>query len=96
MLWLFVGPARVCLLDFFCSGVWLDLLSPCPCFISLLCLGLYVLGGGALVGWGSFMRTGCLCVFVHIWVGGEVGAVRPVKALQWNILLAVPGRCFFC
>ena len=45
VLWLFVGPARVCLLDFFCSGVWLDLLlSPCPCFISLLCLGLYVLG----------------------------------------------------
>ena len=53
-------------------------------------------GGGALVGWGSFMRTGCLCVLVHIWVGGEVGAVRPVKALQWNILLAVPRRCFFC
>ena len=97
MLWLFVGPAGVCLLDFFCSGVRFDLLlSPCPCLVSLLCLGLYVLGDDALVGWGSFMRARCLCVLVHIWVGGEVGAVGPVWALQWGILLTVPGRYFFC
>ena len=46
MLWLFVGPAGVCLLGFFCSGVRFGLLlGPCPCFVSLLGLGLCVLGG---------------------------------------------------
>ena len=83
MLWLFVGPAGVCLLGFFCSGVRFGLLlSPCPCFVSLLCLGLCVLGDGALVGWGSFVQAKCLCVLVRIWVGGGVGAVGPVWALQ--------------
>ena len=79
MLWLFVGPAGVCLLGFFCSVVRFGLLlGPCPCFVSLLCLGLCVLGDGALVGWGSFVRARYLCVLVHVWVGGGVGAVRPV------------------
>ena len=77
MLWLFVGPTGVCLLDFFCSGVqFCLLLGPCLCFVSLLCLGLYVLGDDALIGWGSFMQAGCLCVLISIWVG--VGAVGPV------------------
>ena len=50
VLWLFVGPAGVCLLGFFCSSVRFGLmLSPCPCFVSLLCLGLYVLGDDALM-----------------------------------------------
>ena len=45
MLWLFVGPTGVYLLDFFCSGIQFNLLlSPYPCFISLLYLDLYVLG----------------------------------------------------
>ena len=45
MLWLFVGPTGVYLLDFFCSGFQFDLLlSPYICFISLLYLDLYVLG----------------------------------------------------
>ena len=49
MLWLFFGPAGVCLLDFFCSGVRFGLLlGPCPCFVSLLCLGLCVLGDDGL------------------------------------------------
>ena len=79
MLWLFVGPTGVYLLDFFCSGIQFNLLlSPYPCFISLLYLDLYVLGDVALMGWGSFMRAGCLCVLIHIWVGGGVGAVKPV------------------
>ena len=79
MLWLVVVPTGVYLLDLFCSGVQFNLLlSPCPCFISLLYLDLYVLGDDALISWGSFMRTRCLCVFVHIWVGGGVGAVEPV------------------
>ena len=49
MLWLFVGPTGVHLLDFFCSGIQFNLLlSPYPCFISLLYLDLYVLGDDAL------------------------------------------------
>ena len=50
MLWLFVGPTGVYLLDFFCSGIQFNLLlSPYPCFISLLYLDLYVLGDVALI-----------------------------------------------
>ena len=44
MLWLFVGPTRVFLLDCFCSSNQFNvLLSPYLCFISLLYLDLYVL-----------------------------------------------------
>ena len=97
MLWLFVGPTGVCLLDFFCSGIRFGLLlSPYPCFISLLYLDLYVLGDDALMGWGSFVRAKYLCVLIRVWVGGGVGAVGPVWALQWGVLLTVPGRYFFC
>ena len=50
MLWLFVGPTGVYLLDFFCSSIQFNLLlSPYPCFISLLYLDLYVLGDDALI-----------------------------------------------
>ena len=67
MLWLFVAPTGVYLLDFFCSGVQFNLLlSPYPCFISLLYLDLYVLGDDALVGWGSFVWARCLCVLIHV------------------------------
>ena len=45
-----VGPTRVYLLDFFCSGIqFYLLLSPYLCFISLLYLDLYVLGDDALI-----------------------------------------------
>ena len=38
------------LLDFFCSGIQFNLLlSPYPCFISLLYLDIYVLGDDALI-----------------------------------------------
>ena len=64
---------------FFCSGVqFCLLLGLCLCFISLLCLDLCVLGDDELLSWGSFMPTKCLCVLIHIWVKGEVGAVGPV------------------
>ena len=67
MLWLFVGPTGVYLLDFFCSVIQFNLLlSPYPCFISLLYLDLYVLGDDALISQGSFMRTKYLCVLIHI------------------------------
>ena len=50
MLWLFAGPAGVCLLGFLCSGTqFYLLLSPYLCFISLLYLDLYVLGDDALI-----------------------------------------------
>ena len=50
LIWLFVGPTGVYLLDFFCSGIQFNLLlSPYPCFISLLYLDLYVLGDDALI-----------------------------------------------
>ena len=42
MLWLFVGPTRVYLLDFFCSGIQFYLLSLYLCFISSLYLDLCV------------------------------------------------------
>ena len=50
MLWLFVRPTGVYLLDFFCSGIHFYLLSsPYLCFIFLLYLDLYVLGDDALI-----------------------------------------------
>ena len=50
MLWLFVGPILVYLLDFFCSGIQVYLLlSPYLCFISFLFLNLYDLGDDALI-----------------------------------------------
>ena len=78
MPWLFVEPTGVCLLDFFCSGIqFYLLLSPCLCFVSLLCLGLCILEDDALVGWGSFVRGKYLGVLIHIKIKGGVGA--PVK-----------------
>ena len=50
MLWLFVGPTKVYLLDFVCCGIqFCLLLSPYLCFISFLYLNLYVLGDDALI-----------------------------------------------
>ena len=51
MLWLFVRPTGVYLLDFFCSGdQFYLLLSPYLCFISFfIYLDLYVLGDDAWI-----------------------------------------------
>ena len=50
MLWLFVEPSGVYLLDFFCSGIqFYLLLSPYLCFIYVLYLDLYVLGDDAVI-----------------------------------------------
>ena len=66
MLWLFVGPTRFYLLDFFCYGIqFYLLLSPYLCFISLLYLDLYVLGDDAMISKGSFMQTKYLSVLIH-------------------------------
>ena len=67
MLWLFVGPNGVYLLDFVCSAIQLYLLlSPYICFISFLYLDLYVLGYDALINYGSFMQAKYLCVLIEI------------------------------
>ena len=67
MLWLFVGPTGVYLLDFFYSGIqFYLLLSPYLCLISLLYLDLYALGDDALYSKGSFMQAIYLCVLIHI------------------------------
>ena len=67
MLWLFVRPTRVYLLDFFGAGIqFYLLLSPYLYFISLLYLDLYVLGDDALISQGSFMQTKYLCVLINI------------------------------
>ena len=50
MLWLFVGPTGVYLLDFSCSGIqFYLLLSTYLCFISFIYLDLYLLGDDALI-----------------------------------------------
>ena len=50
MLWLFVGPTGVYMLDFFCSGIQFSLLfSDYLCFSSFLYIDLYVLGDDALI-----------------------------------------------
>ena len=67
MLWLFVGPTELYLLDCFCSGIqFYLLLSPYLYFISLLYLDLYVLGDDALISSGYFMQTKYLCVLIQI------------------------------
>ena len=50
MLWLFVVPTGVYLLEFFCSGIqFYLLLSPYLCLISYSYFGLNVLGDDALI-----------------------------------------------
>ena len=50
MLWLFVGPIGVYLLDFFYFGIqFYVLLSPYLCFFSFLYLDLYALGHDAWI-----------------------------------------------
>ena len=55
MLWLFVEPTGVYLLNLLRYSVYL-LLSPYLCFISFLYLDLYVLGDGALISQEYFMQ----------------------------------------
>ena len=53
-------------------------------------------GDDALLSYGSFMHTGHICVLIHSWTYGEVGAVKPVKPSSKIFLLTVPRRYFFC
>ena len=70
-----VGPAGVCLLNFFCSCVrFYLLLGPCLCFISFLYLNLYVLGLVRWWVWGLLCGRG-ICVSWSA-SGLGVGSVR--------------------
>ena len=68
MLWLFVRPTGVYLLDFFCAGVqFYLLLSPYLCFISFLYLDLYVLGDDAFDKLGVFHANHTsMCLDPHL------------------------------
>ena len=66
-----VRPTRI----YFGSGFQLYvLLSPYLCFITFLCLDIYVLENDAWIRLGFFMQTKHLCVLIHILTKGEVGA----------------------
>ena len=67
MLWLFVRPAGVYMLDFFCSGIqFYLLLSPYLCFISLY-LDLYFLRDDALISTGVFRANQIsMCLDPHL------------------------------
>ena len=68
MLWLFVGPTGVYLLDFFCSGIqFYLLLSSYLCFISLLYLDSYVLGDKYIDKFGVFHANQIpMCLDPHL------------------------------
>ena len=67
MLWLFVRPTGVYLLDLFFSGIQINvLMSPYFCFISFLYLDLYDLGDDIWIIYGSFMQTKHLYVLILI------------------------------
>ena len=68
MLWLFVEPSGVYLLDFFCSGIqFYLLLSPYLCFISLLYFDLYILGDDAVISLGVFHANQIsMCLDPHL------------------------------
>ena len=68
MLWLFVWPTKVYLLDFCCSGIQIYLLlSPYLYFISLLYLDLYVLRDDALISLGVFHANQLsMCLDPHL------------------------------
>ena len=66
MLWLFVGPTGVYLLDFLLWYSVLFTVESISLLYLLLYLDVYVLGDAALISYGSFMQTKNLCVLIHI------------------------------
>ena len=78
MLWLFVGPTGVYLLDFFCSGIqFYLLLSPYLCFISLLYARLFICAlwspaGKGLTSWLSFVVSNMSLSLSHWYPGSGV------------------------
>ena len=73
---LFVGPSGVYLLDFFCSGIQFHLLlSPYLCFISFFISWFICSRRWRIDKLGVFHANLHLCVLIHIWTKGEVGAL---------------------
>ena len=79
MLWLFVGPAWVYLLDFLCSGIqFYLLLSPYLCFISLLYLDLLCFRRWCIDKLGVFHANQIsMCLYPHLNKG------RGWRAVKW-------------
>ena len=66
MLWLFVRPTGVDLLDFFYSGIQFYLhLSPYLCFISLLYLDLYVVNSETPPGFTCWISSAPVFSFFY-------------------------------
>ena len=76
MLWLFVRPAGLYLLDIF-APVFSFIYRWVLIFASFLYRDLHVLGDDALISTGSFMQTEYLHGLIHISINGAVGAVKP-------------------
>ena len=98
MLWLLSGHTGV--------SCWISL---APVFSFIYCwvlifaltlflyLDLYVLVDYALISKGSFMQTKHLCVLIHIWTKGDVGApLNRFKSSSKIFLLTLPRGYFFC
>ena len=98
MLWLFVRPARVYLLGFFCSNSSVLFTVGSLSLLCLLFVSWFACSGGWCVGGlGVFHASrASVCLGPHLgWVWGWC-TVKPVWALWWDILRIVPVRCFFC
>ena len=84
MLWLFVGPTGVYLLDFFCSGIQLILLlSPYPCFISLLYLDL-VYKLKKIVGSNNFSAQFIKIISHYKKIGYNINVLQQTACLVVN------------
>ena len=80
MLWLFVGPTGICLLDFFCSGIqFYLLLSPYLCIevFAMFCARLFICAlwspaGKGLTSWLSFVVSAVSWLLSHWYPGSGV------------------------
>ena len=98
MLWLLSGP-----LGFTCWFYFAPVFSFMYCWVLIfalslfLYLDLYFLGDYAWISYGSFMQTKHLCVLIHHWTKGGVGAPwNRFKPSSKMFLLTVSMQCFFC
>ena len=91
MLWLLSGPPGfTCWI--FCSGTVESLSLLYLLFISwFICSRRWCMDK-----LGVFHANQNLCVLIHIWTKGEVGAVKPFKPSSKIFLLTVPRGYFFC
>ena len=86
------------LLDFFCSGSSVLFAVESLSLLYLLFISWFICSRRWCIDKvGSFMQTKHLCVLIHIWTKGEVGApLNWFKPSSKIFLLTVPRRYFFC